>query len=424
MAQTTYEVTIPHTSLEVDYSSSDWFANCPIEDGKIMCGNENGTVVGTHNSTVATSTFGFKFYGTALYLYGEADDGMNLTITFNYASTTAIPLTPSGGMLASIDDFTLLCSNSYSCYDRSIPSTYSTPAYAYNEFVITATQYRERASVRFSKGVYNYPTRRIGATTSLVQYSNTDPRISFTTGWTRNGTYTQAGVVSTQTFTMMFDGPAIWIWAFCGRRSGGYDSSSYGTLTLNGRSNYAYISSAEQYGSNNTPQDGKCLIWFKGNLNNTANTLTFDSERHNFMLHSIDVLNVQGGEIMTTTTSGYSFSFPTASSISGGSTLAGQTNGTSYAGLIAGPVVAVIIALAIGIGAAIYLRKRNKQKALATGDAAAAGAGTSMGTGSPFMGPSTYEYKTMDSVLNTPPSQPGYLTYTPPPPATPHPARA
>ncbi|KAG8825284.1 hypothetical protein FRC19_011778, partial [Serendipita sp. 401] len=224
------------------------------------------------------------------------DDGMNLTITFNYASTTAIPLTPSGGMLASIDDFTLLCSNSYSCYDRSIPSTYSTPAYAYNEFVITATQYRERASVRFSKGVYNYPTRRIGATTSLVQYSNTDPRISFTTGWTRNGTYTQAGVVSTQTFTMMFDGPAIWIWAFCGRRSGGYDSSSYGTLTLNGRSNYAYISSAEQYGSNNTPQDGKCLIWFKGNLNNTANTLTFDSERHNFMLHSIDVLNVQGGE--------------------------------------------------------------------------------------------------------------------------------
>ncbi|KAG8819976.1 hypothetical protein FRC18_011877 [Serendipita sp. 400] len=344
MAQTTYEVTIPHTSLEVDYSSSDWFANCPIEDGKIMCGNENGTVVGTHNSTVATSTFGFKFYGTALYLYGEADDGMNLTITFNYASTTAIPLTPSGGMLASIDDFTLLCSNSYSCYDRSIPSTYSTPAYAYNEFVITATQYRERASVRFSKGVYNYPTRRIGATTSLVQYSNTDPRISFTTGWTRNGTYTQAGVVSTQTFTMMFDGPAIWIWAFCGRRSGGYDSSSYGTLTLNGRSNYAYISSAEQYGSNNTPQDGK--------------------------------------------------------------------------------FVAVIIALAIGIGAAIYLRKRNKQKALATGDAAAAGAGTSMGTGSPFMGPSTYEYKTMDSVLNTPPSQPGYLTYTPPPPATPHPARA
>ncbi|KAG8761579.1 hypothetical protein FRC14_002766 [Serendipita sp. 396] len=84
MAQTTYEVTIPHTSLEVDYSSSDWFANCPIEDGKIMCGNENGTVVGTHNSTVATSTFGFKFYGTALYLYGEAGGCPSALATVNF----------------------------------------------------------------------------------------------------------------------------------------------------------------------------------------------------------------------------------------------------------------------------------------------------------------------------------------------------
>ncbi|KAG8802923.1 hypothetical protein FRC17_006311 [Serendipita sp. 399] len=280
-----------------------------------------------------------------------------------------------------------------------------------------------------------YPTRRTGATTSLVSYSNTDSRISFTTGWTRNGTYTQSGTVSTQTFSMIFDGPAIWVWGFCGRRSSGYDSIIYGTLTLNGgSSDMASVTTAEAATTNSIPQDLKCLIWFSGNLNNTGNTLSFDSERRNFMLHSIDVLNVQGGETMTTSTSRYSFSFPTASiagggSGGGGSSPYGSTTGTPYAGLIAGPVVAVVLALVIGIVAAIFLRKRSKQKALAAAggrDGAGAlgvggvGAGYSSGTGSPFTGPSTYEYKPMDS----PPTQPGYLMYTPPPPATPAPARA
>lgn len=43
------------------------------------------------------------------------------------------------------------------------------------------------------------------------------------------------------------------------------------------------------------PQDLKCLIWFDGNLKDTGNTLTYDSEKYPFLLHSIDVLTVSGG---------------------------------------------------------------------------------------------------------------------------------
>ena len=62
MSQTTYNVTIPHTSLEVSYRD-DWFADCPVSDGKMVCGDADGNVVGSHTTSVTSAKFSFKFYG-------------------------------------------------------------------------------------------------------------------------------------------------------------------------------------------------------------------------------------------------------------------------------------------------------------------------------------------------------------------------
>jgi hypothetical protein len=73
---------------------------------------------------------------------------------------------------------------------------------------------------------------------SLKTYSNEDPAIEYSTGWTRNGTYMQSGVATRQysraasTFKLVFDGPAVWIWGFCGRREED-DDAHYGRLYVN-----------------------------------------------------------------------------------------------------------------------------------------------------------------------------------------------
>ncbi|CCA69439.1 hypothetical protein PIIN_03339 [Serendipita indica DSM 11827] len=424
MAQTTYNVTIPHTSIEIDYGS-DWFADCPITDGKMVCGDAQGNVQGSHTTNVTSANFRFKFYGTALELYGEADSGMTIKLAIN--SGNAITLSPSNGVWTSIPDFTVGCT-SYSCRDQSLSTS---SVYNYNTASISITQYTVGAKASFSKAVYAYGTRRIGATASVTTYSNTDSRIRFTTGWTTNSTtfgfsYRQSGEDVARQFDLSFDGQAVWIWGFCGRRANGYDSTSYGIATVNSDDEYLWASSGEPYSSPLKPQDLKCLIYFVGNLKDSGNSLTYDSREYQFLLHSIDVLTVSGGTTFTPTTTTTRYGLSTATGLSGGGgsiSSFGTTDGTSKAGLIAGPVVAVVLALVIGITAAIFIRKKAKANKLAA-------AGAPMGQGGSISHaasisivntPPGQEYKPVDPITPYTPPTSGYFNYTPPPPQTPHP---
>lgn len=152
------------------------------------------------------------------------------------------------------------------------------------------------------------PKIRWRGTNTLKTYTNTDPAIRYTTGWTKNGTYMQSGTTLAQNMNLAFDGQAIWVWGFCGQRER-YDFSSYGTFTVNGNGRHIirdfvlwftlfvddYISDSSGDGVPRA-QDPKCLLDFRGNLPSTGNTLRIDSRGlYNVMIDSIDVLQVSGG---------------------------------------------------------------------------------------------------------------------------------
>jgi hypothetical protein len=80
----------------------------------------------------------------------------------------------------------------------------------------------------------------IRTTTSVMTYDPYSTSITYTGGWSQNGTYMQSrsgsynGIgTDSRTFKLNFDGPAIWIWGFCGPTdvSNNFD---YGWLTING----------------------------------------------------------------------------------------------------------------------------------------------------------------------------------------------
>ena len=161
---------------------------------------------------------------------------MTIKLTINYGNT--VTLTPSNGLWTSIPDFTAGCT-SYSCRDQSLVTSTSSATYNYNTANIEVAQYTIGAKASFVKAVYAYPTRRIGATASITQYTNRDSRIRYTTGWTSNSTlsssftFVQSGQEAARQFDLSFDGPAVWVWGFCGRRAAGYDSIIYGQFTIN-----------------------------------------------------------------------------------------------------------------------------------------------------------------------------------------------
>jgi hypothetical protein len=87
----------------------------------------------------------------------------------------------------------------------------------------------------------------IRATTSITTYDPYSTAITYTGGWSQNGTYMQSrngsynGIgTDSKTFKLNFDGPAIWIWGFCGPTdvSNNFD---YGWLTINGVGMYEYL---------------------------------------------------------------------------------------------------------------------------------------------------------------------------------------
>lgn len=86
---------------------------------------------------------------------------MTLTLSINYMSNP-ITLSPSNGVLASIDDFTTHCTDSFECTDMSIPGSTTLLDYNYNTAKVTATQYTVGAKISFVKAVYSYPTWRSG----------------------------------------------------------------------------------------------------------------------------------------------------------------------------------------------------------------------------------------------------------------------
>lgn len=71
-----------------------------------------------------------------------------------------ITLSPSNGVLASIDDFTTHCTNIYECTDYTTSNTGA--GLDYNTATVTGTQYAVGSIFRFTKAVFLYPTQRSG----------------------------------------------------------------------------------------------------------------------------------------------------------------------------------------------------------------------------------------------------------------------
>lgn len=295
MSELTYNVTIPHTSIHIEYSKEGWASDCPKTD-RILCSDSSGTV-GSHVAHNISKQFGFEFYGRALYLYGELDPGVKASISFNYKRP--IPLSPGDGFLAAYDDFTTACDAfDLGCTDRSALTNRSNP---FNTFVVNITENTSGGSLRFTRGVFKYPIHLSQASISIRTYNIDDGEIVYSDGWTRNGTYMQSGIQTRQysrpasSFKLVFDGPAVWIWGFCGRREE-QDNAHYGRLYVNNDNSIG--GEGQVTNPNNTqtdirPEDAKCLIYFVGNLDNRSNQIVFkDLQTCNFQLHSIDVLQV------------------------------------------------------------------------------------------------------------------------------------
>jgi hypothetical protein len=66
-AGTTYNVTIPHTSPMVRYTS-EWYADCPVTNGTVQCG-DGQTVQGSHFSNVTGAKFEIYFWGARPLLF-------------------------------------------------------------------------------------------------------------------------------------------------------------------------------------------------------------------------------------------------------------------------------------------------------------------------------------------------------------------
>lgn len=118
--------------------------------------------------------------GRSVYVYGSVGEhrtdtlwinsltmiietGMELTATINSRN---IPLTPSNGILLSIDDITTICTGttvSTCIRDQSfVDPTSSSATYGYNTLVLTTTQYVVGSRARINKVVFGYGTQRIG----------------------------------------------------------------------------------------------------------------------------------------------------------------------------------------------------------------------------------------------------------------------
>ncbi|CAG8720849.1 13294_t:CDS:2, partial [Acaulospora colombiana] len=288
MSELTYNVTIPHTSIHIEYSKEGWVSDCPKGEGRVLCSDSSGTV-GSHIAYNVSRQFGFNFYGK-LYYYSagamtntQLDPGVKASISFNYKP--AIPLSPGNGFLAAYDDFTTACDTfDQGCTDRSALTNRSNP---FNTFVINITDNTSGGALRFTK-----------ASISIRTYSIDDGDIVYSDGWSRNGTYMQSGIQTRQysrpasSFKLVFDGPAVWIWGFCGRREQ-QDNAHYGRLYVNNDGGEGQVANPNNTLTDARPEDAKCLIYFIGNLDDRSNQIVFkDSQTCNFQLHSIDVLQV------------------------------------------------------------------------------------------------------------------------------------
>jgi hypothetical protein len=82
-----------------------------------------------------------------------------MTLALSINSNNAATLSPANGMLASIDDFTVGCTDPYECTDNSEGTNIGN---YYNSAQITATQFVAGAKVSFVKVVFELPTHRSG----------------------------------------------------------------------------------------------------------------------------------------------------------------------------------------------------------------------------------------------------------------------
>ncbi|PVF92322.1 hypothetical protein CPB86DRAFT_802122 [Serendipita vermifera] len=318
MALTTYEVTLPHTSLEIGYGMHTWKVQCPYTDGKEPVCSNGSEVIGYRYSRANGTDVWFK-----VHFY--EDPNVTLEITINDAHRS-VDVTPANGMLVHFDDFFQeYCSGMRGrCFDRSEPNVLDEDDdQDYNMMLVRVKENRAVKEVRFTKAVYQYPTHKSGASVSVKNYPASSIEIEYTGGWSQNGSYIQSrsgsfpGVAADpRTFAFNFDGRAVWVWGFCGPREVS-DDAEYGELRINNIVTPYYW---EVYANRELwPQDPKCLLWFSGNLKDSGNVMKYSDERHNnFQLHSIDVLQVSGGtDFVYPTTTALPSSTETASTSKG-----------------------------------------------------------------------------------------------------------
>ncbi|KZV95511.1 hypothetical protein EXIGLDRAFT_834324 [Exidia glandulosa HHB12029] len=358
-----WNLTVPDTSLAIDYS--DFNRDCPINNGVLQC-----TSGSAHVSNSTSSSLTIRFFGTAIYLFGNVDGGTQYTLQLDDKPATQTQPQP-GNLLGS---FTNLPNKPNDADDDLLHS-----------LTLSATRFKEGSILRFNGAIISVDTGSPSAKVSVTKYTLTDQNanVVLTPGWAKNASYIQSGTAFAQHATVNFEGVGVMVYGLCSNTRQDF-GNDYGEVSTDVDSFAPFVSDSSDGNLFETRPyiADDCLMYFSTSLSQGAHNLTYNSNLDNVFLKRFEVVSVDGaggGSIEGTNNGGgvsVGGGLPGSNSGTGdsGSDVSAGNNGPNAAegvakalGLSIGAIIGIafaVVGVLIFVGIAVCVTRRRRKARL------------------------------------------------------------
>ncbi|KAH7103305.1 hypothetical protein BKA62DRAFT_696481 [Auriculariales sp. MPI-PUGE-AT-0066] len=313
MPNAVWNITIPHSSPSIYYQY--FVRDCPIDNGIAQCHDVNSSHVVNNDSS--TKYFDVSFYGTAIYLYGEANDGVEYTVSIDGGDR--VKGTPQGGLLFTANNL------------PNKPNSYT----RFHKAELQAKRFTNDGTLKFTKAVISVDSGQKTINAVRKTFKIDDPAYQFSAGWTNNDVYKQSNTDYDQSMKFNFTGSTVLAYGLCSNtRDSSTYSDSYGDFLTDTMSYQDDISdSTSTYQVENKQYVTKdCLLFWDTSFTEGKHNVTMTTNKYQVSVSHMDVITL-----------GVNGTDSSVSSNGNSNSTSSSTNWGILGGIIAASVVGLVI---------------------------------------------------------------------------------
>ncbi|KAH7103307.1 hypothetical protein BKA62DRAFT_696485 [Auriculariales sp. MPI-PUGE-AT-0066] len=337
MPNAVWNITVPHSSPLVAYGDT-WVRACPTSNGVENCGEGSSHDA---NENISDKYLQISFYGTAIYLYGEMNDGMGFTATID---SNDVAVATQGDLLFMANNLP----NQPDDGDLHI-------------LKLEAKRFSADGVLKFKEAIISVDSGKPTVTANTVTHKVDDANsgIKFSKGWSREDQYMKASVDFEQTVNFEFTGSAILAYGKCSnKRNDTYAfTDAYGYFESDGMSGYDYISDTSDWSAQDNPTyvTDDCLLFWDTNLPEGKHNVSLKTDQYEVFISRFDVVTLGDSAAGNSSNS--------STSNGDGGNGQSKSDDSKSGGISMGMVVGIAVAaVALVLAVALFLIFRTKRR--------------------------------------------------------------